>query len=510
MPRRIGSNPAQTTAATPGRRSGAFPRAAPLALCAVALVCALSSTAPADEQPMDLTWIDAGGSRLSEEDDALGVYSAVAAQLSVQRDPARFRIIVDGPARSPSLRLTLASVDPETGRVRDRLRWVDLARRRDGRLITPWLVLVSHPEDRTTPGLARRTLRVALGDVVEARLRRGGDRARVFRMPVGRPAGEDHPLAIRRIELRASVLRSAPGGPPIVGGDPTGAQEVMRHQIRVLNDVLAPCGISTGPVEEVEVAVVDPPGHCMLSVGGRAALPSAGGDARLTVDGERLGPFRVGAGFSPVETARVLARELRDAGFEARVSVNARIANAAFPTADIVVRRRGGAPAELGLWPDEPLSTDSAQEISIGVVSLDDGLEPFGPNDLAVGTLEERTLVKALSSGEPRVLEVFVVNRFTGSRKQGESFVASNRSALANVAIVDWRALDRARQAYTLAHELGHVLLDDLEHPDSRGDRRPFLLMHSRASSAVGGPMRITKEQCQIMRANAAALASAL
>jgi hypothetical protein len=325
-------------------------------------------------------------------------------------------------------------------------------------------------------------------------------------MPVGRPPGEDHPFAIQPLAVRVSVLTAKVGGPPIVGGDVAGASEVMRHQIAVLNDVLAPCGIGAGPVEEVEVLVVDPPGPCLLSFGGRAGLPSAGGDVRLTVDGERVGPVRIGVGYTPLEAARVLVRHLERAGFVAELSLNARAANAAFATADIVVRRRDGALVELGTWLDEPLTTDDVQSLSIGEVQLDDGLEPFGPNDIAAGTLEERTLVKALSSGDRRVVEIFVVNGFTGLRKQGESFVASNRSALSNVAIVDWRALGRARQAYTLAHEIGHVLLDDLEHPDSRGDRRPFLLMHSRASSAFGGPMRITPDQCAAMRANAAAL----
>ena len=483
--------------------------AASLAVLAAIAVGGLGTGGPAADPAPRITWVDASGAELSAEEDALGVFSPLAAQGGVQQDAARFRIFVDAPPARPSLRLTLVSRNPLGSRVRDRLRSVDLVRHRDGRLATPWLVLVSHPEDRSAPGFARRSLRVALGDVVEARLRRGGDRAQVFSMPVGRPAGEEHPLAVRPVELRVSVLRAGAGGPPIVGGDPSGAREVMRHQLTVFNDVFAPCGISAGTVDEVEVAVVDPPGACLLSVGGRAGLPSTGGEVRLTVDGERHGPFRVGVGYSPVETARVLARKLEEAGFVAQLSVNARVSNAALATSDIVVRRQDGSLAELGLWVDEPLTTDRAQPLSIGEVQLDDGLEPYGPNDLAAGTVEERTLVKALSEGDPRVIEIFVVSRFTGLRKQGESFVGSNRSALRNAAIVDWRALGRARQAYTLAHEVGHVLLDDLEHPDSRGDHRPFLLMHSRASSAIGGPMRITPKQCEQMRATAAALARA-
>jgi hypothetical protein len=66
--------------------------------------------------------------------------------------------------------------------------------------------------------------------------------------------------------------------------------------------------------------------------------------------------------------------------------------------------------------------------------------------------------------------------------------------------IIDWRALARARQSFTVPHEIGHLLLGDLTHPDGRGDRRPWLLMNSRASSAVGGPRLIDPASCALMR----------
>jgi hypothetical protein len=480
-------------------------------LAASVLVAVLLATpdpaAPADRRDLEIEWVGAAGDEIEPNDGALGVFAPLSSEGDADQDRARFRVRISSSRRRPAVRLSLASVDPQSGRTRDRLPLIELHQDGAGWLTTPWLVVVSNSEDRNAPHLARRSLRVTLGDRVEARVRRGAGRAEVSSLMVGRPTGEAHPLAIVKFPLRATVLTSTPGGPPLVGGNVPGARVVMRHQLAVLNEVLASCAITVGPLADVEIAIADPPGPCLLAVGGPIGLPSAGGEVRLTVDGNRLGPLKVGAGYTPLETARILSRVLERAGFLVEMSVNARANNAAFETADLVVRRADGDLAELGSWDEQPLTTDPLQPLAIGAVRLDDGLEPYGPNSLRAGTLEERTLVKALASGERKAVEIFVVSRLTGSRKQGESFVASNGSSVRDVAIVDLRALGRARQAYTLAHEVGHVLLDDLGHPDGRGDRRTFLLMHSRSSSAVGGPRRLTPAQCDAMRSRAVELA---
>ena len=120
--------------------------------------------------------------------------------------------------------------------------------------------------------------------------------------------------------------------------------------------------------------------------------------------------------------------------------------------------------------------------------------------------MEERSLVKLLApagargpAGRRRV-DVFVVGRFATPGRQGESFVTGGRSRLGDVTIVDWRAFFRARQAYALPHEIAHVLLGDLGHPDARGDDRRGLLMHSRASAALRGPRHLTPSECDAIR----------
>ena len=312
---------------------------------------------------------------------------------------------------------------------------------------------------------------------------------------------DDESLSILVVRMRVIVLRGSPGQAPIIGGDEAGVQEVIRHQIEVANQVMSQCHIRIGSPKEEDVVIADPPGPCLLSVGEQYGLPSLGGEVRLMIDGRKLGPWNIAGDLTPEQTAQALVRHIEDAGFKPELTVGLRGPTDAFARADLLVRREDGTLAEIGRWPHEPLTTDSMQSIDIGMVLLDDGLESYGVNEINMGTLEERTLLRALSNKDPGTVEIFIVNRFEGSRKQGESFIASPAGTLGNAAILDWRALGRSRTAYTFAHELGHLLLGDLSHPDSRGDRRTWLLMHSRASSAVGGPNRITEDQCTRMRA---------
>jgi len=101
-------------------------------------------------------------------------------------------------------------------------------------------------------------------------------------------------------------------------------------------------------------------------------------------------------------------------------------------------------------------------------------------------------------------ISLFVVDRFADSSRQGESFLAG--SAVGPAIVLDWRGVARARQAYALAHEIVHLLLGDLRHPDDAGDGRTWLLMHSRSASARFGPKRLTAEICAAIRENPAGL----
>jgi hypothetical protein len=52
-----------------------------------------------------------------------------------------------------------------------------------------------------------------------------------------------------------------------------------------------------------------------------------------------------------------------------------------------------------------------------------------------------------------------------------------------------------------MAHELGHVLMNQPLHPDNVGRDRPWLLMDSDNNrGTVNGPKRLTAEECALAR----------
>ncbi len=467
-----------------------------LCLCCAAALAA--SVGLGDESEIRLEWLGNREEPLVGDRDGLAFYRPAHPGATAAEDTARFRLRVNGAPVHPSTRVSLVSVDPSTGRIRDRLEIRSLNPDAQGRPTSPWLVLVSDADDRSAPHLADCALRARFGDRVEARVRVGGARATTLMMPVRKTHAAATGIASsKRLHVNVRVLRDSPGGGPLIGGDEAGARAVMEHQIEVLREIMTQCDIEVVVRAAEQFVVADPPGPCLLAVGERYGLPSGGGEVRLVVDGKRLGPWKVGEGYTPLETARLLARHLVQVGFRPELSENAKLPSFAFATADIVVRRADGALAEVTSWSDEAISTDPRQSLDIGSVTLADGIDSYDDNSAFAGTIEERTLIKALVGPRDRAINIFAINRFSSNKKQGESFIPASGSSIKNTVLVDANALLRARQSYALSHEVGHVLLDDLGHPDARGDGRTWLLMHSNSSSAVDGPKRLTAEECE-------------
>ncbi|HUT79248.1 MAG TPA: hypothetical protein VM285_16230 [Polyangia bacterium] len=474
--------------------------AALLLVTAIAAPAAGAGSGTSVEPEIGVVWLDADGGEISEDHGAIGVFGVAGVATGAAGSPARFRLVMPDPSQPPSVRLTIASVPAAGGRDRDALRGVPLEPIGDGRLATPWLVAVASLEDLRDPGLAGRALRVRVDDRVEARVRRGGGRAHRSSRAVTLSAADSGSLALRRVELEVVVLRRGPGGPPVAGGDEAGAVSMMRFQAEVLNEVLAPCAVWVGAPAELPVRVVEPSPTALIAIGDPLGLPSGGGEVRLEIDGRRLPSLKVGSGYEPAETARILAAHVRQAGLRALVSQNALNPFAVYATVDVVVRRADGAPATVRPWEGSPVTTDRRQPIRVGGMELGVGIDARGPNDFASGTIQERALVKVLGSDRPGPIRIFVVDGLGAGRKQGEAFPRSAGPALGDTVIMDWRAFRNTRQAFALPHEVVHLLLGDLGHPDAAGDRRPELLMHSRASSAVDGPRRLTGDQCGVIR----------
>jgi len=243
--------------------------------------------------------------------------------------------------------------------------------------------------------------------------------------------------------------------------------------------------------------VIDPPPPHLIAIGDDLGLPATGGEIHFRVEKHEIA-VSIARGTTPSGAADEIAHAIEHVGLVTVVSPNSRIAPGASGSVDVSVRRRDGhlvavEPSITGA----PLSTDASLVVRIGSVDLSDGLQHFGDMDSVAGTLEERTLLKARTDADPRAVEVVVIPLFAGGGRIGESFIASDLSSVRDAVILDRAGIRARRSSLTLAHELGHVLMDLPGHPDDYGIDTPTLLMDSDGSDASPfGPRRLTLDEC--------------
>jgi hypothetical protein len=355
------------------------------------------------------------------------------------------------------------------------------------------LRLVTDDVDRNHPLVAERSIKAEVGGAIV--LRDGGRKAQMIRVlgPRSSPVG---PIGRLRATLRPFVVRVTPGGAPAIGGTEVGAVNALRAEIASAAGIWGQCGLTLGDARMQEVRVVDPPPSHLVAFGDDLGIASSGGEIRLRADGKTLG-LTTSAGEPPDRVASDLARLAERAGLVAIVSPNARIGPGLGPSVDVSLRRRDGTLVAVEPAPGVPVSTDSTLSVRIGSVDLSDGLQHFTDMDAMAGTLEERTLLKAIDDGDPSTIEVVVVPLFAGGGRIGESFIGSDLSSVRNVVVLDRAGIRARKSSLTLAHELGHVLMDLPGHPDDYGVDTPTLLMDSDAADASPfGPRRISVDEC--------------
>ncbi len=399
-------------------------------------------------------------------------------------DPAAFRVVIADPElEGDEARALLRAVDGNGRRARLPLR---VHPRGDGTYVSPWLRLVTDALDAAAPGVEGRLLHVALRNVVELDYLGATQSVRV-----GRPGDEDGALAARRVTVDVHVLRD--GGRPVVGRDPAQARAWAREQLVIASEVWAQCLVD---FEARAITVHDPAPPALLSFGEPEGFIAAGGSVRFVAGETAIGPVTIQPGAEPLDAAMAAARALREAGFEATVTLNPRASYAARPTADVLVRR-DGRPVALRPVEGVPLTDDRRLRVRIPEVDLIGGLEEFDNRNAASGSLEERALVLPTHDGDPSTIDLYVVNRFEGRTRQGEAFIEADRGALVNTVILDRRGLEQQRTAFTQAHEIGHVLLDQPFHPDDVADPVPWRLMSAGAADpTLRGPRRLTADEC--------------
>jgi hypothetical protein len=358
---------------------------------------------------------------------------------------------------------------------------------------TPPLRAVADDIDRSHPAAIGRSLRAELGGalVVSA----DGHALQSLRVagPRSSPLG---PIERYRATLRVLLVRATARGAPPMGGDDRGALEVARAEVARANALWGACGVSFGPPASLDVRVVDPPATSLVAIGCDLGLPASGGALRLRVDGKRVA-VDVPRGARPLAAAQALATALARAGFSPRVSANAPIGVAPYGTADVQVFRPGGAPAQVELPDGDPISTDATLTACLGRVDLSDGLQHFGDVDAIAGTVEERALIKAFDDGDPSTIDVLLIPGFANGGRIGESFIFADAGAIRSTVLEDRAGIRADRASFALAHELGHVLLDEPGHPDDFGADTPTRLMDADSANASAfGPRRLLVDEC--------------
>jgi hypothetical protein len=410
-------------------------------------------------------------------------------------DPDALRVVVSSPPGSSLGAIGVESL-AEGGATLDTLRDVRLGlvdcEGLTCRATAP-LRFVVDDVDRQHTLVASRSLRAEVGGAIVVR-DAAGKKLQAIRVagPRKLPGGGGGAIGRYRMTIRPVVMRLSPGGAPAVGGNDAGAIASIRQELALASATWGQCGITFGPVAQMDAKVVSPPPPYLVSIGDDVGLPASGGEVKMRVDGKPLA-FGTKKGWSTRQAALELQRVAEKAGLAATLSENARIAPGAAPSVDVSMRRATGELASVEVLS----SSDATLAVIVGSVDLTDGLQHFGDTDSVAGTLEERTLVKAVEDGDPRTVEVIVVPFFAGGGRIGESFIASDGSSMRNVVIIDRAGVRARRTSLTLAHELGHVILDEPGHPDDYGVDTPTLLMDSDASdSSPFGPRRLTVDEC--------------
>jgi hypothetical protein len=355
------------------------------------------------------------------------------------------------------------------------------------------LRLVIDDIDRNHPLVADRSIKAEVGGAIV--LRDGGRKVQMIRV-LGPRASAVGPIGRLRATLRPFVVRVTPGGAPAIGGNEVGAVSAMRAELGSASAIWGQCGLTFGDTRTLDVKLVDPPPPHLVAIGDDLGIAASGGEVHLRVDGRSL-VTPTAPGETPDRVASNLARVAEHAGLVAIVSPNARIGPGLGASVDVSLRHRDGTLASVEAVSGTALSTDPTLSVRIGSVDLSDGLQHFTDMDAMAGTLEERTLLKALDDGDPSTVEVVVVPLFAGGGRIGESFIGSDLSSVRNVVLLDRAGIRARKSSLTLAHELGHVLMDLPGHPDDYGVDAPTLLMDSDAADASPfGPRRITVDEC--------------
>ncbi len=289
------------------------------------------------------------------------------------------------------------------------------------------------------------------------------------------------------VTLRPLLVRAYAGGPTVFRGAPEGEVEALRERLASVMKPWETCGIRASVLRPL---IVDPPRDVLLAFGLPFGLPSDGREVIEVKAGRRTVEIALPPKLSPRDAARVVEERLRAIGVEVLSVERPWLVHEERPAAEL---RVVGTKVE----PSIRVRHGGRLAITATRVELRDGLEHFDDARAASGSQEERALLVPLVDGLTSTVDVVAVPFFSDGRRVGESFIATDDAALANVIVVDRAGLAASRTSHVLAHELGHVLLRSGDHPDEGIRDTPRLLMDSDASDASRlGPRLLTADEC--------------
>lgn len=422
-----------------------------------------------------------------------------------ERDGEALHYWVSGPLAELPESLDVVSEDA-AGRYRDLLQELRLTRavcpraiEAPGRAckVSPALRIVGDAIDRSHPHVVDRSIRGEVG----GQLRFFVESVERYRIPIGAPrALESGGPGRYRARLRAHVVRMTRGGAPAVGEDDAEARALAIQEIQLATSIWGQCGVHFGLPEELEVRVVDPPApKTWLQIGCGETLPASGGELLLRV-GPSIVRLKTSQGQSPEAVAARLSASLEERGYQVERFLNPPLEHLALPSVDLRAKNQQGVPLTIDSLERGELSTDPTLRVCPLSVDLEDGLTHFTDGDSASGTSEERALIRSLVDGDPRTIDWILVPFFSGLGRIGESFIASPGASIQNVILLDRSGMRASARSFTLAHELGHILLDMPGHPDDYGVDLPQSLMDADASDGtIFGPRRLSLPECRRM-----------
>lgn len=218
-----------------------------------------------------------------------------------------------------------------------------------------------------------------------------------------------------------------------------------------------------------------------------------------------INPFDVGPGLTPEVTAALIKAKIdRLPNLSARVSVNPSFNRENNGSSDVFITDEHGGRITLSELTDPGSEQDMKQKIERDNFAFNQvTVEKSGPGN-HVGAPSQRNLIKSLDTGD-KIIDIHVC-ALSNTEGCGIGENSDWREELhplhemANSILVPPKAMNSSTFAYTkevetLAHEIGHILLDDTVH--EVGDIYETRLMYAACSTkgAVTDSKRITSYQ---------------